>query len=158
MFHYSLDFLCLFEIFLSKNILSLWLTISTMWVHTNDLYWLKKNFFNLSIWYLSYIRGEIWFLYNNWLSKWDSFSVKFQVFLAFVILHKGSIPTYYQQSMTAATQGCLMLISQGAINHCASDLIHMDTALLRVWPLLECTFRSAELCEAAIFVVGSDAL
>lgn len=156
MFHYSLDYLCLFEIFISKDTLSLWLMISTIWVHTT---YIDLNFFlYLSIWYLSYIRGEIWFLYNNWLSKWDIFSEKFQVFLAFVFLHKGSIPTYYQQLMTTAIQWCLMLISHGAVNHCTSDLIHMDTSLLRVWPLLECTFKSAELCEGAIFVVGSDAL
>ena len=72
MFHYSLDYLCLFEIFISKDTLSLWLMISTIWVHTTyiDL----KFFLYLSIWYRSYIRGEIWFLYNNWLSKWDIFS------------------------------------------------------------------------------------
>lgn len=42
---------------------------------SHNLYWLKIFFLYLSIWYLSYIRGEIWFLYNNWLSKWDIWEV-----------------------------------------------------------------------------------
>lgn len=145
MFHYSLDYLCLFEIFISKDTLSLWLMISTIWVHTT---YIDLNFFlYLSIWYLSYIRGEIWFLYNNWLSKWDIFSEKFQSFLGICL----SAQRIYTYILPTADDYCHTVMFNAYLTRSGQSLHfwsyphgHFSAS---VWPLLECTFKSAELCK-----------
>ena len=102
--------------------LSIWYPFLHKMRNMISIYWLLKYFLYLSVWY-------------PFLHKRRNMIIKMRYrlceVLSFIIICDSAQKTYAHMLPGVAIQWCLMLISQGEINHCFSDLIHMDTFCFR---------------------------